>query len=193
MEPESSPFCWPYQEGPMPSTTRRVVVEFWHFRCPDCGIGDGEAGHHATMDMILCEVCLEDGQHVRLRREAGGGSAGSERGSWLFLRRRLLLRGGLPGASGGAASASFPRLRRSALIRSTTLLRSGSSSPTASNPSLLQLRVDDLPQPGLVAVLNVGRPAYLPTCRSISCVARSSICGSDSSGLHPIGKYRARC
>ncbi len=52
----------------MPSTTRRVVVEFWHFRCPDCGIGDGEAGHHATMDMILCEVCLEDGQHVRLRR-----------------------------------------------------------------------------------------------------------------------------
>src|SRR4051794_14111323 len=33
------------QEGPMPRTTRRVVVEFWHFHCPECGIGDGEAGH----------------------------------------------------------------------------------------------------------------------------------------------------
>jgi hypothetical protein len=52
----------------MPSTSPRTTVAFWHFRCPECGFGDGEMRHRATVDMIFCEVCLEDGQHVPLRR-----------------------------------------------------------------------------------------------------------------------------
>jgi hypothetical protein len=46
-----------------------VMTAFlWHYRCPECGVGDGELGHHAELDLIWCEVCLEDKRHVRLKR-----------------------------------------------------------------------------------------------------------------------------
>lgn len=40
----------------------------WHFQCPECGVGDAEFGHYATVEMVWCEVCLEQRVHVRLRR-----------------------------------------------------------------------------------------------------------------------------
>jgi hypothetical protein len=58
----------------MSSTGRGVIIEFWHFRCPECGLGDAEFGYHARSDMILCEICLEEGQHVRLKRWAADDS-----------------------------------------------------------------------------------------------------------------------
>lgn len=46
-----------------------TVVRFWHFTCPECGIGDQEFGHLAETHVLHCEVCLiEHGRHVRLRR-----------------------------------------------------------------------------------------------------------------------------
>jgi late competence protein required for DNA uptake (superfamily II DNA/RNA helicase) len=50
----------------MPETV--IVKSLWRYRCPECGVGDEELGHHATADLIWCEVCLEDNRHVRLRR-----------------------------------------------------------------------------------------------------------------------------
>jgi hypothetical protein len=48
---------------------RRGVVAFWHFECPECGFSDAEFGGPAsTGDSIHCEVCLEDGQTIRLKR-----------------------------------------------------------------------------------------------------------------------------
>jgi hypothetical protein len=42
---------------------------FWHFHCPECGIGDFEFGRLADDQELLCEVCLEeDGVQVRLER-----------------------------------------------------------------------------------------------------------------------------
>jgi hypothetical protein len=66
----------------MSVSTKRIVIEFWHFQCPECGLGDDETGHHAPAHMIWCEVCLEENCHVRLRRwpvdesgsPAGGGA-----------------------------------------------------------------------------------------------------------------------
>lgn len=52
----------------MSTTTKQTNVALWHYNCPECGIGDGETGYHAATHAIYCEVCLEDGQHVRLRR-----------------------------------------------------------------------------------------------------------------------------
>jgi hypothetical protein len=40
----------------------------WHYRCPECGISDRELGHHATVDLIWCEVCLEEKRYIRLHR-----------------------------------------------------------------------------------------------------------------------------
>ena len=83
-----------------------TVVARWYFHCPECGFGDGEFGHHATADMIWCEICLEEKRHVRLRRWPvqdaanetssaalpGGGAPGvSLRGA--LLRRRTFGRG----------------------------------------------------------------------------------------------------
>jgi hypothetical protein len=45
-----------------------TVVTHWYFHCPECGFGDAELGHHATTDMIWCEICLEEQRHVRLKR-----------------------------------------------------------------------------------------------------------------------------
>jgi hypothetical protein len=54
------------QEGPMSDT--KFTVSLWHYHCPECGFGDGETGHHASVDLIWCEVCLEESRHVRLKR-----------------------------------------------------------------------------------------------------------------------------
>jgi hypothetical protein len=41
---------------------------FWHFECPECGLGSAEFGP-ADAHAFLCEVCLdEENKHVRLRR-----------------------------------------------------------------------------------------------------------------------------
>ena len=48
---------------------KKGVVAFWHFECPECGFSDAEFGGPASSgDSIHCEVCLEDGHDVRLRR-----------------------------------------------------------------------------------------------------------------------------
>ncbi|MBO0766797.1 MAG: hypothetical protein J2P50_19700 [Hyphomicrobiaceae bacterium] len=45
-----------------------ALVRFWHFQCPECGIGDREIGALAESHVVYCEVCLnEEGRHVRLR------------------------------------------------------------------------------------------------------------------------------
>jgi hypothetical protein len=41
----------------------------WHFRCPECGLGDGEHGRLAADHELHCEVCLdESGLTIRLER-----------------------------------------------------------------------------------------------------------------------------
>ena len=52
----------------MSTTTKQTNIALWHYNCPECGIGDAETGYHAQTHAIYCEVCLEDGQHVKLRR-----------------------------------------------------------------------------------------------------------------------------
>jgi hypothetical protein len=82
-------------------STTSTVITHWYFHCPACGFGDGEFGHHATTDMIWCEICLEEQQHVRLNRwpveeesgplpSAGGALGPGFRGG--LLRRRTFLR-----------------------------------------------------------------------------------------------------
>jgi late competence protein required for DNA uptake (superfamily II DNA/RNA helicase) len=48
--------------------TTQTNILLWHYQCPDCGVGDGETGQQVQTHAIYCEVCLEDGRHVRLRR-----------------------------------------------------------------------------------------------------------------------------
>ena len=52
----------------MATITRTAILTVWHFECPECGITDTEVGHHADAGTIHCEICLEDGRHVRLKR-----------------------------------------------------------------------------------------------------------------------------
>ena len=52
----------------MPDRTTTIAVALWHFQCPECGFGDRETGYHAEADTLWCDVCLEDGRYVRLRR-----------------------------------------------------------------------------------------------------------------------------
>ncbi len=52
----------------MSTTTKQTTIPLWHYHCPECGIGDGETGYHAQTHAIYCEVCLEDGRQVKLRR-----------------------------------------------------------------------------------------------------------------------------
>jgi len=63
----------------MSITTKQTVVALWHYRCPDCGLGDGEIRHQVPADVIYCEVCLEEQRYVRLRRwpvDASGSPPG---------------------------------------------------------------------------------------------------------------------
>ena len=52
----------------MDSTTKQTAVQLWRYSCPQCGFGDQEIGHLHADHALYCEVCLEDKQHVRLRR-----------------------------------------------------------------------------------------------------------------------------
>ena len=46
-----------------------ALLRFWHFQCPECGIGDQEIGALAKSQDIYCEGCLnEEERHVSLRR-----------------------------------------------------------------------------------------------------------------------------
>jgi hypothetical protein len=55
----------------MSNFAKRGVVAFWHFECQECGFSDAEFGGPASSyDSIHCELCLEDGQTVRLKRWA---------------------------------------------------------------------------------------------------------------------------
>ena len=49
------------------TTVSTTLLRFWHFQCPECGIGDREIGVFAESHDAYCEVCLtEEGRHVRL-------------------------------------------------------------------------------------------------------------------------------
>ena len=52
----------------MALSTRQTVVPLWHYHCPSCGVADSDMGHLAAHEAIYCEVCLEDGEQIRLRR-----------------------------------------------------------------------------------------------------------------------------
>jgi hypothetical protein len=42
---------------------------YWHFQCPECGMGDFELGHLAVDHQFFCEVCVEEGRGlIRLER-----------------------------------------------------------------------------------------------------------------------------
>ena len=56
------------QQEVLPMSDTKVTTSLWHYHCPECGISDGETGHHASVDLIWCEVCLEEKRHVRLKR-----------------------------------------------------------------------------------------------------------------------------
>jgi hypothetical protein len=60
---------------------RTALASLWHFECPGCGFTDAEVGHPARADTIHCEVCLEAGIRVRLKRWPADGSSA-------FLSRR---------------------------------------------------------------------------------------------------------
>jgi len=66
----------------MALVSRQTVVSLWHYHCPQCGIGSAETGSFAVRDAIYCEVCIEDGQPVRLIRwpvEEGAATPGGVR------------------------------------------------------------------------------------------------------------------
>jgi hypothetical protein len=49
-------------------TAKPTLIAAWHFLCPECGFSDAELGHHGEAHTIHCEICLEDGMTVRLKR-----------------------------------------------------------------------------------------------------------------------------
>jgi len=48
--------------------TRQTVVPLWHYQCPQCHLGSADTGEFAVAEMIYCEVCIEEGEPVRLKR-----------------------------------------------------------------------------------------------------------------------------
>ena len=46
-----------------------AIVRFWHFHCPECGVGDHELGRLGEAHEVHCVVCLvELDRPIRLRR-----------------------------------------------------------------------------------------------------------------------------
>jgi hypothetical protein len=42
---------------------------YWHFQCPECGMGDFELGHLADDQQFFCEICLpEESRLIFLER-----------------------------------------------------------------------------------------------------------------------------
>jgi hypothetical protein len=60
--------AWVQEVSFMKLSIRQTEVQLWHFTCPQCGIGDGETEYHAATHMIYCEICIEEGQQVKLER-----------------------------------------------------------------------------------------------------------------------------
>ena len=58
---------------------KTALATFWHFECPGCGFSDAEIGRPARADTIHCEVCLEEGLRVRLKRWPADGSGALSR------------------------------------------------------------------------------------------------------------------
>jgi hypothetical protein len=65
-EPDSELPAWMHPEVLLMST-KAALITMWHFECPECGMTDAELGP-ADAHTLLCEVCLEDDTHVRLKR-----------------------------------------------------------------------------------------------------------------------------
>jgi hypothetical protein len=56
-------------DSPMIDTEFAMSNSYWHFQCPECGMGDFELGRLADDQELICEVCLEDGRgQIRLER-----------------------------------------------------------------------------------------------------------------------------
>jgi hypothetical protein len=68
--PDSNPIGYqPRYDRFVRLTMAQSKEAVWHFQCPECGIGDGELGHHAADTEIQCYVCLEEtGREVTLQR-----------------------------------------------------------------------------------------------------------------------------
>jgi hypothetical protein len=47
---------------------RKPALTLWHFECSKCGFTDAEVGQPADADTIHCEICMEEGRQVRLKR-----------------------------------------------------------------------------------------------------------------------------
>ena len=65
-EPDSELPAWMHPEVLLMST-KAALITMWQFECPECGMSDAELGP-ADAHTLLCEVCLEDDRHVRLKR-----------------------------------------------------------------------------------------------------------------------------
>jgi len=66
--PESDQPGWLHPEvSHMATIARSDIIRAWHFECPECGMTDAELGQ-ADSHVLLCEVCLEDNNYVRLKR-----------------------------------------------------------------------------------------------------------------------------
>jgi hypothetical protein len=48
-------------------STRAALITHFHFECPECGMTDAELGP-ADAHTLLCEICLEEDRHIRLKR-----------------------------------------------------------------------------------------------------------------------------
>jgi transcription elongation factor Elf1 len=49
-------------------TIKKSALTLWHFECPNCGFTDAEVGQPADAHTIHCEICMEEGRQIRLKR-----------------------------------------------------------------------------------------------------------------------------
>jgi hypothetical protein len=65
---DSAAWGWMAAEVNLMLMKKTALATLWHFECPGCGFTDAEIGHPASAETIHCEICLEEGQRVRLKR-----------------------------------------------------------------------------------------------------------------------------
>jgi hypothetical protein len=53
---------------------KTALASLWHFECSGCGFSDAEIGEPARADTIHCEICLQEGLRVRLKRWPADGT-----------------------------------------------------------------------------------------------------------------------